>query len=256
VISQVIFLFILFLCWGSFLNVVAYRITFNNLFFTKRSLCPSCKTVIAWHDNIPMVSWFILKGRCRACKSPITILYPFIEFLSGILFSVLFFYVPPNISIPEFILYFIFFSALIVSVRTDLEAMVIPQLFSIWLVPVGIVCSLFGFTHISVWESLLGVIFGYGVLWLVAVLFKYFTKKDGLGVGDMELLAMIGAFLGPFGVWVSLLIGSVSGLILGGGYVIVTKQTRYTRIPFGPFLALGAAIYFFFESALLQVIVG
>ena len=241
-IPQIFFLFVLFLCWGSFLNVVAYRITFDKPFFTKRSICPSCSKIIAWYDNIPLLSWLLLRGRCRACKAPITLLYPFIELLSGVVLTALSLFVP----LGAFVAYAIFFSALIVSVRTDLEAMVIPQLFSIWMVPLGFLYSLLGFIEIVWWESLLGAILGYGVLWLVASLYAYLTKKDGLGVGDMELLAMIGSFLGPQGVWFSLLIGSLSGLIVGGVYLVLTKQGRDTRIPFGPFLALGATIYFFF----------
>lgn len=252
---ELIFLLLIFLCWGSFLNVVAYRITFDKPFFTTRSACPSCGQVLAWYDIIPILSWIILRGKCRSCREPITILYPLIELLSAIIFTFLFLFFPLGVQTAAYVL---FFSALLIAVRTDLQAMVIPQLFSIWLVPVGILCSLFGLTRIVFWESLVGALVGYGLLWAVAVLFKYWTKKDGLGVGDMELLAMIGSFLGPLGVWFAVLIGSISGLVIGGGYLLLTKQGRDTRIPFGPFLALGATIYFFFPvivraSLMLQI---
>ncbi|MBU1007991.1 prepilin peptidase [Candidatus Dependentiae bacterium] len=245
-IFYVLFLFSIFLCWGSFLNVVAYRITYDKPFFTKRSVCPFCGKIVFWYDNLPILSWVLLRGRCRFCRASISILYPCIELLSGILFTSLVLFFP-------LASYLLFFSALIIAIRTDLEAMVIPQVFSIWLAPVGVLLSLFGFTRVSFWESLLGALVGYGVLWSIAALFKYFTKRDGLGVGDMELLAMIGSFLGPIGVWFSVFIGSVSGLVIGGGYLLLTKKGRNTRIPFGPFLALGATIYFFFESFLFRV---
>ena len=250
---DLLIIFIFSLCWGSFLNVVAYRTTYDKPFFTTRSLCPSCNRIIFWFDNLPIISWVFLKGRCRFCKKRISILYPFVELLSGIIFTSLYFYYPVlNISMVS---YFVFFSALIVATRTDLQAMVIPQLFSLWLVPVGISLSFFGLTQISILESLLGAVFGYGILWVVAVAFKYFTKKDGLGVGDMELLAMIGSFLGPLGVWFALLIGSLSGLLIGGGYLVFVKGDKNRRIPFGPFLALGATLFFFFRGILINLLV-
>ena len=155
-------------------------------------------------------------------------------------------------NIPSFISHFIFFSALIVATRTDLEALVIPQIFSLWLVPVGILFSYLNFTEITFLQSFIGAILGYAGLWIVAKLFKFFTKKEGLGIGDMELLAMIGAFLGPFGIWFTILIGSFTGLLISGFYILITKKDRYTQIPFGPFLALGATIYFFFKDFLIS----
>lgn len=265
-----LFVFIIFLCWGSFLNLVAYRIGANKTIFTKRSKCPHCDKVINWYDNIPIISFIILKAKCRFCKHKISYLYPFIELLTGILITFLFYKifiikfglftlheffftnVPLTLSACEagvskgFISYFIFFSALIINIRTDLENMVISQLFSIYLVPLGLILAYFNFTQISFKESLLGAFVGYFSLWLIAKLFKFFAKKEGLGVGDMELLAMIGSFLGPLGIYFSVLIGSITGLIFGLIYLLVTKKDKQTPFPFGPFLSLGALFYFFF----------
>ena len=113
--------------------------------------------------------------------------------------------------------------------------------------------SYLGLSAITVYESLLGASIGYIVLWVVAKLFKLLAKKDGLGVGDMEFLALIGAFLGPVGVWFSLMLGSFSGLIIGGSYLLLKGKGRATHIPFGPFLALGATLYFFFDSFLMKL---
>jgi leader peptidase (prepilin peptidase)/N-methyltransferase len=129
--------------------------------------------------------------------------------------------------------------------------MLIPQLCTLWLVPVGIIASYFGFTFISLTSSITGAVLGYGLLWLIAFLFKFFTKRDGVGVGDMELLAMIGSFLGPVGVWFSLMIGSFTGLFLGVIYLLISKKGRFTRIPFGPFLVLGAILYFLFDQKII-----
>ncbi|MCF7799476.1 prepilin peptidase [Candidatus Babeliales bacterium] len=250
----------IFLCWGSFLNVVAYRSITDISFWQKRSICPNCKKVIFWYDNIPIVSWIILKAKCRNCKIQISWLYPFIEILTTVIMTALFckifnFNLQNNLvfnfylqDILNFFAYFIFFSVLIIATRTDLQDLVIPQIFSIYLVPIGLIFSYFNLIKISFLQSILGAIFGYLILWITAKLFKYFAQKEGLGVGDMELLALIGAFLGPIGVWATLLLGSVIGLIIGIFYILITKQDKSVMIPFGPFLALGATIYFFFEN--------
>ncbi len=269
------FIFLFGLCWGSFLNVLAYRLAFDKPFFTARSYCPHCRKNIAWYDNIPVISWLLLGGKCRNCKQSITALYLFFELITAIVFvlvAVKFFprFFPmyylmlvdaPALDLSLFvggmpnhlILHAgglllsagLFLSALIAATHTDVRAMVIPQLFSIWLAPVGIMLSVFNFTGITYKESILGAVIGYGTLWVVAAAFKFFAKKEGLGVGDMELLCMIGAFLGPVGVWFTLMIGSITGMILGGGYLLISGNDRMTRIPFGPFFSLGAAIYFF-----------
>ncbi len=150
--------------------------------------------------------------------------------------------------------YGFFFSALIIAVRTDFEAMVIPQLFSIFLVPVGITCAALGFLPISFQTSVMGACFGYGILWTVAKIFTYATGKDGIGVGDIELLALIGSFSGPSGVWISLMLASIVGTLCGGIYLAVTGQGKTTKIPFGPFLVLGAVGYVLFASSFLNVL--
>jgi len=261
-----IFIFFTGLCWGSFLNVIAYRILHDKKFFTARSQCPSCHKIISWYDNIPLVSWILLRGRCRSCQAPISWLYPFIELVTGlvliglvlVLFDTLILSIlseGENVSkdvILGFSAYLIFFSALIAATRTDLELMLIPQCFSMWLVPLGLAAAYFDLLYISFLESMIGAFFGYFLLFIVAWFFKKATGKDGLGVGDMELLALIGSFLGPIGVWFSLMIGSFSGLLIGVILLLITKKGGMSRIPFGPFLALGAALYFFFEPQLLS----
>lgn len=264
------------LCWGSFLNVVAYRCLYGQPFLKQRSYCPLCKATLAWYDTIPVLSWFLLRGKCRSCRKPISWLYPFIEVITAFVVWCIFFRLPVNEfaliefdffnqpflgvlqSLPiELIKYQIalgvFFSALIVAVRTDLEAMVIPQLFSIWLVPIWIICAVFGIIPLSWQLSVTGACVGYGVLWLVAKIFWYATGRDGMGVGDMELLAMIGSFAGPSGAWISLMIGSIVGTLLAGIYLLVTGKEKATRIPFGPFLVFGALLYVLYGSCFLDV---
>jgi len=274
------FVIMMSLCWGSFLNVVAYRLAAEKDFFTTRSRCPECDHVISWYDNIPVISWLILGGKCRSCKAPISLLYPFIELLTALIFTAFVYlshssyFSHAHINIHTILLgtstgtsietlrdcvtscvYFTFFSALIVATRTDLQALVIPQLVTTWLIPVGVIASYFGLTTISVQDSMIGCMAGYIVLWVIAYLFKRITHKDGLGVGDMELLAMIGSFLGPIGIWFSVMIGSLSGLAIGGFYLVCAGKDRSTRIPFGPFLALGALLFFFFQEQLVRLFI-
>lgn len=253
-----LFIFLIFLCWGSFLNVVAYRITYDRPFLTRRSYCPFCEKTIAWYDNIPLLSWVLLGGKCRSCKKPISYLYPLVELITGVVLTALFFELfVGSFDIffwKPFIAYFIYFSALIVATRTDLQEMVIPQLFSIWLVPLGLMASYFGVSQTTLIGSIAGTIIGYGILWVIGFVFKHLAKREGIGVGDMELLAMIGSFSGPLGVWFALLVGSITGLVFGGLFYIVKKKDHRAPMPFGPFLALGATLYFFFQSFLLNLL--
>lgn len=259
---SIVFLILIFLCWGSFLNVIAYRSVYDKKFLQKRSTCNSCNKLIVWYDNIPLISWIVLRAKCRNCKNKISILYPVIETLTSIILTSLFFYifyVQNNFvftknNIFSFFAYFIFFSALIVATRTDLEEMVIPQIFSIWLVPLGFIFSYLNILEISFISSLMGAVIGYGILWLVAKLFKLFTKKDGLGTGDMELLALIGSFTGVFGVWFTIFLSSLIGVLVGSIYLYMTKNRHDFKIPFGPFLVLGAILYFFFKSYFIDFI--
>ena len=246
-------LILIFLCWGSFLNVVAYRSIYDIPFLAKRSVCPHCRNVIFWYDNIPVLSWLFLCGKCRHCKKSISFLYPFIEIITALIMTLLLLKVDDILS---FWVFFLFFSALIVATRTDLQAMVIPQIFSLWLVSFGMVFAYFDLLNITFTQSFFGAILGYASLYFTAKIFKMISKKEGLGVGDMELLGMIGAFLGPIGVWLSLLVGSFSGLFIAGGYILLTKKSKETKIPFGPFLALGATIYFFFNEYLNTFLLG
>lgn len=246
------------LCWGSFLGCLSFRITFDKPLFTKRSHCPSCNHIIAWYDNIPLFSWFFLKGSCRTCSARISPIYPFIEFLTAICMTGLFYktfstsLLTSNVVI-TFCFHGIFISALIGSTATDLFDMVIPQAFSIYLVPLGVLGAYSGFLGIDHISSMLGAMFGYGFLKLVAYVFKKYTDHEGMGVGDMELLCLIGSFTGLEGCWITLLLASVGGLIIGGAFLHITNQSKRAHIPFGPFLAMGAIVYVLFTKELTQL---
>jgi leader peptidase (prepilin peptidase)/N-methyltransferase len=156
----------------------------------------------------------------------------------------------------SFGVYMIFVSALIVASRTDLESLLIPQLFTLWMIPLGLLAAYLQLIPLSIMQSISGAALGYGILWLIALVFKRCTGKEGLGVGDMELLAMIGSFLGPIGVWISLAVGSFVGLFVGSIYLALSGKDRTTRIPFGPFLALGALAYLLIGNKLTFFLLG
>lgn len=239
------------LCIGSFLNLLGYRLVRNQSIVASSS-CPSCKTTIAWYDNIPLISWIALRGFCRHCKNPISWLYPCIELFTSMVIISLWAFLPANYFLP----YLIFCSALIVCIRSDLETMLISRYTTLFLIPIALAFAYAGKLPISITESLFAAMSGYAILRTIALLFYWHTKKEGLGQGDADLLALIGAFTGFLGAWFSLLIGSIAGTLVGLLYLFFTKSGKDTRIPFGPFLALGALSYLFLGPWLASLFFG
>jgi len=250
-----VFIGALGLTWGSFLNMVAYRLLYAESFLKARSFCPHCKRVIAWYDLIPVISYLMLKGQCRACHISISLLYPFTEVLALMIGIGWWVHGHPITPLSENLLelsiasYVIFFSALLIATWTDFATMVIPQLVTIWLLPLGVAAAFTGALLPTGLSSIMGGVFGYMVLWVLAVVFRKLLHKEGVGVGDMELLALIGVYLGPLGVWATLLVASVAGSVVTATYLAVTGKKRNTHIPFAPFLSAGALVYFFTHAS-------
>jgi leader peptidase (prepilin peptidase)/N-methyltransferase len=235
----------IFLCWGSFLNVVAYRALRRTSLFPP-STCPHCDSPLPWHHLVPLLSWLMLKGCCSFCKEPISWLYPLIEFITAIAFVGLF--ATTNFSyLPA---YSLFFSALIVTIRTDLEAFLIMSLMTLWIIPLGLLASTLHWLPISLFSSALGALIGAVFLWAVRKSFWLLREQEGLGLGDIELLAAIGSFIGPFGVLITLLIGSLLGTLIGLGVLTFTTTKDSVKLPFGAFLAFGALIFVIFQKPL------
>jgi leader peptidase (prepilin peptidase)/N-methyltransferase len=155
-----------------------------------------------------------------------------------------------------FLSYFVLISALIITIRSDLETMLISRYVTLFLVPFGFLFSALGLLPITLTESITGCLVGFGGLFLIAYTFWYFTGKHGLGQGDIDLLALIGTFTGIVGCWATILIGSVTGSILGIVYMRNTRSTEPVKIPFGPFLALGAIVYVFWQESITQMLLG
>lgn len=224
---------------------------FNKDIVWVRSACPLCGTTLAWYDLIPVFSWIFLRGSCRYCKGPISFLYPFIELLTVFVLSALYYTVPEQF----FFAYFVFFSALIVTIRSDLETMLISRFMTIYLIPVGVFLSAINFLPLTAIDSILGALLGYGFLFMVSRFFFMITKKEGIGQGDLELLAFIGSFTGVSGCWISLTIGSVLGSCIGVSYALIARTGFSVKIPFGPFLAAGAILYVLFQEVISTAII-
>ncbi len=192
----------------------------------------------------------MLRRRCRFCAQPISVLYPFIELLTAVCLTALFLTVRSQ----YWISYAIFISGLIVTIRTDIESLLICRYATLALIPIGFLLSLLALLPISLCDSVAGAIGGYLVLWCIARIFYWGTGKQGMGQGDLELLAFIGSFTGVLGVWLSLLLGSVLGSCVGLIALLLFKKDRSVKLPFGAFLAGGALIYLFYGRALLKLL--
>lgn len=233
---------------GSFLNVCIVRLPKGGSLIKPGSHCPHCQNPIRFYDNIPLFSYIVLRGKCRRCKAQISPRYFLVEGLSGLMALALF----RNFGFsPELAVYFIFFSALLVVIFIDLDTWTIPDIITLPGIVVGVAAS-FLLPRLDLWQSLLGLLAGGGVLFLVAVGYQLLRKKEGMGGGDIKLLAMIGAFLGLPGVIYTLFASSLVGSLAGVLLMLRNKSGRGTRIPFGPFLALAAMTYVFWGPALIQ----
>ncbi len=233
---------------GSFLNVCIYRLPNEESIVWPGSHCPHCQKPIKFYDNIPVFSYLLLKGKCRYCKGPSSIQYPLVEGITAL--SSVFLIMRFGVSL-SFLFYFAFISALIVVTVIDLYYQIIPDAISLPGIGVGLLASLL-IPEITFWNSLFGVLLGGGSLFLVATLYQWIFKREGMGGGDVKLLAMIGAFLGWKAVILTILLSSLIGSIAGIIVMILKGKDFKYAIPFGPFLSLGAAISLFYGERLIR----
>jgi leader peptidase (prepilin peptidase)/N-methyltransferase len=233
---------------GSFLNVCICRMPKGESVVFPPSHCPQCDYHIRWYDNIPLFSYLLLRAKCRGCGLHISLQYPLVELLNGLLTLALFLRVGPTFA---FLVLFLFCSALVVITFIDLEHQIIPDEISLSGIVIGFVLSFFLQGH-SWLNSLLGILLGGGSLLLVAYGYQWLTGKEGMGGGDIKLLAMMGAFLGwksiPFIIFASSLIGSVIGITI----MLIQKKDSKLAIPFGPYLAFAAVVYIFYGRQIIH----
>ena len=243
------FIFITGACIGSFLNVCIYRIPEQKSIVTPGSFCPVCKNSIPFYCNIPILSYLFLKGRCKFCHKPISIRYPFIESLTGAFAVVLLYKFGPG---QVMVYWFVFVCVLITISFIDIDHQIIPDVISL----PGIVLfasSFYFLPEMTIKDTLLGIVAGGGSLYAVALLYYLLKKQEGMGGGDIKLLAMIGAAIGIKGVFFTIFAGSFFGTFLGLLIMIYTRiADSKLKIPFGPFLSMGAVLYVFFGEQLIQ----
>ncbi|NIP31866.1 MAG: prepilin peptidase [Candidatus Dadabacteria bacterium] len=252
---------------GSFLNVCIHRIPEGESIVFPPSHCPNCKNKIKPQHNIPILSYLFLKGKCFFCGNKISVIYPLTELIAGIFTFLLF--IKFGFSV-EFIFYLILFSSLIVITFIDLKHMIIPNVISLPGILVGLLFNVIrtdwsGFLNLlsdinsynmfkiisqtPVLNSITGIIVGGGIFLLIFLLisfvYKLIRKVEGLGMGDVKLLAMLGAFLGPSGVFYIIFISSFVGTIVGLSYIVYKKGDMKYAMPYGPFLSAAGMLYVF-----------
>ncbi len=239
--------FVFGLCVGSFLNVCIYRLPVSKSIVYPGSACPLCGNMIRFYDNIPVVSYILLRGKCRYCSSIISPRYAYIELMTGF-FSYLM-VLKFGITL-EALIYFTFIVVLIVITFIDIDHRIIPDMISLPGIPVFFAAS-FILPEMSWMDSLIGILTGGGSLFLVAYVYTLITKIDGMGGGDIKLLAMIGAVVGLQGVIFTILLSSAVGTIYGLTVMLKSRKNMKLAVPFGPFLSIGAATYIFYGPQLI-----
>lgn len=237
------------LMFGSFSNVCVHRIPHGMSVISPGSHCPQCGHAIAWYDNIPLVSWLLLKGRCRHCLAPISARYPALEFLMGLSWGALAWHYGVS---PLLLHALVLVSLLWILTLIDLETGLLPDMLTLPGIAVGL-----GFAY---WlggmqfftSAAIGAAAGYGLFWGIARLFLLFTGREGMGYGDFKLLAMLGAFMGwqalPFIIFSS----SVAGAVIGTVFILTSGKQMRAEIPFGPYLALAGAIWLIWGNDILN----
>lgn len=238
---------------GSFLNVCIYRIPQGASVVSPPSKCPFCGASVRFYDNIPLVSYLVLRGRCRSCGSSISPLYPLVEALTAFFAAALMVRFGPG---ADFLVYFAFVSSLIVVTFIDLRLKIIPDVISLPGIVAGVAASFFTASGPGPLDSVAGALLGGGVLLAVACGYYWATGYEGMGGGDVKLLAMIGAFTGWRGAVVALFAGSLAGALLGVVLMALLGKDGKFAVPFGPFLSLGAVFYIFFGDLVVDLYVG
>jgi leader peptidase (prepilin peptidase)/N-methyltransferase len=232
---------------GSFLNVCIYRLPAGESIVYPASRCPVCRTPIRWYQNIPILSFLALRGRCASCRTPISVRYPLVEALNGILFVLVLLRFGLHWATA---VYWLFSAALVTITFIDLDHQIIPDVISLPGIVVGFFCS-FLLPQLSWLDSLFGILLGGGSLLLVAEVYQRLTGKDGMGGGDIKLLAMLGAFLGWKAVLPVIFLSSLMGTLVGIPLMLIRRADGGLPIPFGPFLAAAAMIYLLWGPALV-----
>ncbi len=223
------------LCIGSFLNVVIYRLPLGQSLVSPGSRCTKCDYQLRWYDNVPVLSWALLGGRCRQCRTDISIQYPVVEMVTGLLFVLVVWLTPVG---PLLVSRLILVAILVALFGIDLEHQILPNSITLPGIVIGLMFSAIAPPGWK--DALLGALLGGGVLYGIAAAYYAVRREEGLGMGDVKMLAMIGAFLGWQAVLVTLVLASFSGAAIGMALIAAQRGGMKLALPFGTFLAVGA----------------
>ena len=249
-----IFLIILGGLWGSFANVCIYRLPQDKGVISGRSYCPKCKKKIVWYDNIPLISYFLLDGRCRKCKKKISGQYALVEFISILSFFCIYYLY--GITLTTLLLIILSLSFIIIFF-IDLKHFIIPNVLTFSMMALGFVKSFdpnLNPIFPNYINSLIGGIFGYGIIWSIIFFYKQIRKKEGMGLGDAKLLAVIGFWFGWIAIPFVIFLSSAIALISVIPDLLKKTKKMSTQIPFGPYIILGTLIYLVFKNNLTSLI--
>jgi leader peptidase (prepilin peptidase)/N-methyltransferase len=251
---NLLFIFVFGAVVGSFLNVCIFRLPAEASIVKPRSQCPYCHHPIRNCDNIPLISFIILRGKCRDCGGKISWRYPLVELITALL--ALLFFLKFSLTL-SFLIFFIFTAVLIVITFIDLDHQIIPDILTLPGIPIFCLAAIFLLDRpwkIPWLESLLGLLIGGGILFTIAFVYELISKREGMGGGDIKLLAMIGGFFGWKSLIFILLFSSFSGAIVGITAMIIKKQDMKYAVPFGPFLSAAAVAYLFWGDAFRRLL--
>lgn len=235
---------------GSFLNVCIFRLPVHESIIKPLSRCPHCHHPIRFFDNMPLISFIILKGKCRDCGAKISWRYPLVELITAVLSLLLFLQFGLTL---RFLIFFVFTSVLIVIAFIDLDHRIIPDILTLPGIPIFFLLAVF-IVKVPWLEALIGLAVGGGILFAIAFGYELISKREGMGGGDIKLLAMIGGFLGWKSLLFVLLVSSFFGALVGITAMIIKKQDMKYAVPFGPFLSAAAVAYFFWGDVFIRLL--
>ena len=241
--------FILGCIWGSFSNVCIYRLPNDQSVIKGRSFCPSCKNQIKWYDNIPFLSFIFLKGKCRNCSNKISSQYFLVEFISAISFVIIYHLYGISVTTLLLIILSIFF---IIIFFIDLKHFIIPNELTFPLMFIGFVKSFEPNLNQTIFpnyiNSLIGGVFGYLIIWLIIFFYKKVRNKEGMGLGDAKLMAVVGFWFGWVSIPFTIFISSFVALFFTVPSLLKKTRDMATQIPFGPYIIIGCIIYVSFAN--------
>ena len=250
------YLFVIILggLWGSFANVCIYRLPLDKGVVSGRSYCPKCKKQITWKDNIPIISFFLLNGKCRKCKKPISSQYALVEFLSILFFTIIYFLY--GITLTTVLLMVLSLSFIIIFF-IDLKHFIIPNEITFSMMALGFIKSFdpnLNSLFPNYINSLIGGLLGYGIIWSIIFFYKQVRKKEGMGLGDAKLFGVIGFWFGWLAIPFIIFLSSIIALLSVVPSLLKNSRTMSSQIPFGPYIIIGTLIYLFFENSFKSLI--